>query len=1375
MADNSIPPGLTIRKTTEEIKLFDSVTKSIKDQANELAGIYKDKEFSVKLMANFEENLKKDIADKKEEHDRYIEFLKKQGATQDELEKQIKSHDQELKKFTDDSRKEYNKTINETQNQIDRLKEGVDKSLDSYKNFQRQVSADIKKLKDGGASSAEISAYLKKNADFYKENTQEMKSALDKVKDELAELSRNENITDDQKYLLRKQLLALEKSYDLEESHFNKQYKIFEEMNDELSSLQRSQEEADKKEKRQQKGKFKDTLLATMLGPFRLLTDPISKMLHNRDTFEQFQHKTEQKEEKFEIYEKSRKELNKLADEERENSRFEALMSGDKDEASKFEKPSIVNAGVNALIASFTPAALLTGLKQLSGFGEPSFEQYQAQANRAEDIENLVSALKTVTKNKIKGIPGALFDKREQGHDAIEGPVAAETQVDVLAPEPALEPAPTLALPSTLEPAPIPELPSALEPAPIPELPSALEPAPIPELEAILTSALESSLEPALTSALESVLAPALIFALESVPTPAPVLEPAPAQLILPSPATENAALEFNHAGLPTPVETNSLMAGTLSNQQETPLGIDGTSEEEALEGSLLDRISPNQASLLAKGGVVGAGVVFLARKLGLITDAFEDVKKKNKEEEGGLGNIAIDFMKENGMGMLKVAAPLAVMALGGVAIAKGMQMQERDTDDAQKYFDEGNTARGIETAILGDRARLTEENANQELGRTAGKTALLAGGAGLVAAGGIGTAAMVGTVASAGGVAAAGGLGAVGTAGMAAMGAALPPALIAAAVITAGMVVAKGTQEAFELGWDKNQAAIQKELSDTMLSEDSSTIDKIKAGAISLWKGLTGALAGGIREAGKVLDAETVIQNEKQLNFIKGQAAAGNEGYQRLMEMMQSEQFKALSEAEQKTMMQAEGLYDEFKASQEATQKTLGEHLMTAGRTIGGFFTGLVDTTMEGMRGKETAVWEKAALKGMENMTGEDRDRLSNSQSYQEAVSSGKDHKGAMEAAYLSESREKAVARGDLRKDGMAIQEGNWLAGMAAGGAVGGIPGAVTGALGGAAFGKYLGFGDTGKAYKEKQSDEEYRQTFEYSKRKTELMQKGMSSEEADLAAIEEQNALYEQALTLRLKQSKDYKKEFDKQLKEGKSIKEAEDAALRVARDIKRNTMTTTELAKSKFTEMGETLKGWAGNIGSFFKDKFSAAGQGMPDLGNMVAEGAKGVWDAVSEWFSGIWGGIKDKVSSILGTVGDGLDWAKGKAGDAGNWVKEKAGGIGDWFSGLFSGGEDSSGASAQINDGIVTKEGKVIELSPDDNIYATKNELRGGRDQETQSAMPDVPRTPAEFTDAGIVAAIQVLTDVLKNKEMSTTVVSHGESMNFDQYRMADALI
>jgi putative NADH-flavin reductase len=55
------------------------------------------------------------------------------------------------------------------------------------------------------------------------------------------------------------------------------------------------------------------------------------------------------------------------------------------------------------------------------------------------------------------------------------------------------------------------------------------------------------------------------------------------------------------------------------------------------------------------------------------------------------------------------------------------------------------------------------------------------------------------------------------------------------------------------------------------------------------------------------------------------------------------------------------------------------------------------------------------------------------------------------------------------------------------------------------------------------------------------------------------------------------------------------------------------------------------------------------------------------------------------------------------------------------------------------------------------------------------MPDVPRNPADFTDTRIVAAIEILTDILRKKEMTATFVSPGESVNFDQFRMADALI
>jgi hypothetical protein len=615
------------------------------------------------------------------------------------------------------------------------------------------------------------------------------------------------------------------------------------------------------------------------------------------------------------------------------------------------------------------------------------------------------------------------------------------------------------------------------------------------------------------------------------------------------------------------------------------------------------------------------------------------------------------------------------------------------------------------------------------------------------------------GAIAAGGALAGGAGLAGAGAAGMAAMGAAFPPALIAAAVAVGVTVIAKGTQEAFELGWDKNQSSIQKELNATIFDEDASVWEKIKAGAESTWKGFTGDLAGGIREAGNVLDAEAMIQNEKQIQFLKEQADAGNEDYARLLDLMKSEQFNAMNENERKMTMQAEGLYDDYEKMRQETQKSFGEHLLTAGRTIGGFFTGLVDTTMEGVRGKETARWEAEALRGMENMSGEDVARLKQSKEYQDTMANGGDVKSAMEAAYLKERKDEAIARGELTKDGMVIQQS----------------GALFGGLVGNKLGKYFGFGDMGLAYKERKTgteelDNEYRQTFEYSKRKAELMNEGKTAEEADLAVIAEQNRLYQDALTLRLKQAEDYKETFDRVLKETGDIKKAENEGLKAASKNKKNTMATNKLMKAKFMEVWKTVKDFAGNVGGWFKDKFSAAGQGMADLGKAIADGASAVWDSVTEWASGFWKWIGEKFTKVL----DGfLDFDGGLFGGDKKKLKTD-----DWpvTGGRLPGkgpGEEGE-ADASINDGIVLKNGKVVEISPDDNVYATKNEPRVIRDREAQAAMPSIRKTPAEFTDKNIVAMLQAILDRLNKLNIQPQVVTSGGDVNFDGLKMAGNL-
>lgn len=755
----------------------------------------------------------------------------------------------------------------------------------------------------------------------------------------------------------------------------------------------------------------------------------------------------------------------------------------------------------------------------------------------------------------------------------------------------------------------------------------------------------------------------------------------------------------------------------------------------------LLEKTAPNQNTLLAKGGILGASAVYLGNLLGDRLDEISEDQDK-KTGEGGLLSKASEFLSKNGLSLMKLAAPLAVMAVGGFMVKKGLDMQKRDTEDAKKYFEEGNTARGIETAWLGDRARLTEENANSELGRTTGKTALLAGGAATVGVG------AMGAIAAGGALAGGAGLAGAGAAGMAAMGAAFPPALIAAAVAVGATVIAKGTQEAFELGWDKNQANIQKELNAVIFSEDASLWDKIKAGLESTWKGVTGSLAGGIREAGSVLDAEAQIQNQKQIDFLKSQAEAGNENYARLLSMLQDEQFQAMDENEQKMLMQAEGLYDDYQKMQQETQKTFGEHLLTAGRVIGGFFTGMADTAKEGIRGAETARWEAETLKGMDTMSAQDVERLKQSAKYQETIANGGNAKSAMEAAYLSEQKDIAMARGDLTKDGMVMQSGGL-------------------------FGKYLGMGDMGLAYKARKTgtdalDNEYRQTFEYSKRKAELMNEGKTAEEADLAVIAEQNQLYEDALTLRLKQSDDYKNTFDKVLKETKDIKKAEEAGLKAARQNKKNTMTTTELMKKKFGEVWNSVKDFSKNIGGWFKDKFSAAGEGMKKLGEIISDGASAVWNSVTEWASRLWSSIGEKFTKVLGAlkdVGSGaLDL--GKAGF--EWLGDRAAAVRDWAVG------EKPTPDASIDDGIVLKNGKVIELSQDDNVYATKNEPKVIRDREAQAAMPSIPKTPADFSDKNIVTLLQMILDRLNKMDIKPQVITSGEDINFDGLKMAGAL-
>ncbi|MGL5958106.1 MAG: hypothetical protein ACRCZZ_05895, partial [Phocaeicola sp.] len=667
-------------------------------------------------------------------------------------------------------------------------------------------------------------------------------------------------------------------------------------------------------------------------------------------------------------------------------------------------------------------------------------------------------------------------------------------------------------------------------------------------------------------------------------------------------------------------------------------------------------------------------------------------------------------------------AIPLAM-------VAGGLMLQKRDTEDASVYAGQGETGKAIETFLLGDRKRLTEENANSELGRATGKNALLAGGiagTSALALGGVSAGLTAGATAAAGGAGIAGvGLASAG----ATLGAVVPPILIATAIAAGVTAIAKGTQEAYELGWDKNQAEIQRELYTVINSEDASFGDKFKATFSSKWKNLTGVIAGGIRSATEEIAGNTAIEWQRGLEYLEKSSAEGNTENARLLEMLKSDFYNDLSKKEQKQLLQAEGLMDEYSTFLSEGSSSALESVANGFRTVGSFFKGAVETSLDAFSGKQGGKLEAEALKDFQNLTGDDIQRLKESSSYLATMNEGGDHKKAMETAYLAEVREKNVALGVQKEDGSTI-----------------------------------GIQDTILSYL-KQDDDSYRQSREFQQKKALLMMEGKTSEEADLQAVAEYNALYEKSLEYRLKSSDDYKKHFKRLLAEGKSMKDAEAEALKLARENKKNTMTVNELVQEKFSTIVDSVRGFASSVGDKAKDVFGSISNN--DLTKSIASVAQSLWSAITEWFGNIgeWAsGSWSDVMSFLSGVGSG---AKDAVGGALDWAKEKAGNVKDGALGLLGITPD-----ATIDDGIVTKDGKVIKLSPDDNVYATKNEPTVMGDRDVQKAMPDIAFPSAEFTDENIVKAIQTLTEVLIKKNMTVnTGQESSESINFEQFRTA----
>lgn len=1104
-----------------------------------------------------------------------------------------------------------------------------------YKRFdeeQAQRIMDAKLLKQKGASDEEIIAYLSKRQDTYEKDTKALFDSFGNLHRTLEGwIEEDENLSGEDRVLLRKQLEVFQKSYDLNEQLRQENEKDKKKRNAVLDhiaeSVRGTWREALENGKEERKDAF-GSMAASLLGPLRVIADPISKFATGKTTKDLAQ----------DIFEK-------------------VTSKEDKE-----EKAAVRDLELESALSS-AQEPLTTSVSRISDLIEADLTPSLPAPEAAESPEVTVDAPEVMVPE---------IDTPEV-FNSINVPDISSPEVRVDAPQV--------------------------------EMP---EEKPIPLSEVLERLTINADLVNLIS---------------EDKPEFSEDKEP---ENSFQKPFTENETVLLpREPEIFKGIENSS---DELDNSlfEKSPLAPSVSTDE-----SLLNKTTPVETELLRKGGIIGASAVFLGKEIRKLGEGIDDIDLDGEDESfldklsGGKFSKTLTKLAPT---LASAAGVAAVAAVPVAMLVGGAKLQERDTEDAKKYAEQGNYGRAVETAWLGDRSRLTEENVNSELGRATGKTALIAGGVtgvGALAAGG----AAAGM--SAGAAAAAGGAGLLGT-GLAAAGATasavFPPVLIAAAIAAGVTVIAKGTQEAFELGWDKNQAEIQKNLYDTIYSEDSSIWEKIKASVSSGWKEFTGTLAGGIRGASEELEGDAAIEWQRGIEYLEKTAAEGNKENARLLTMLQSEEFKALSDKDQEMILKSEGLFDEYQTMLDEAQNSFGESLLNGLRATGDFFVGAVNTKMEALNGKKGAAIDAQLLKDMDKITGEDVERLKNSTAYAEALSQGKNKKQAMEAAYLEEKHKENAALGIQKENGAAV-----------------------------------GFNDYAITYfQKKKTDEDYRQTHEYSQEKAKLMQQGYTSEEADLKVIQEYNEMYEQALTYRLKQTKDYRDHYKKCLKEGKSMARAEKEALQVARENTRNTMTVTELIKDKFSSIGTSIKETFTKIGEKVSEGFNAFKES--DFGKIITDFTSRIWDSVTEWFGKIGNWFSEKWDSVTGALSGAWDTAKEGFSAAGDWIGDKATSFWNWITG--------NSPDEQINDGIVTKDGKVIQLSPDDNVYATKNMPTVVGDADAQRAMPSIPTPQAEFTDKGIIAAIQVLTEVLKSKNMSPEInIPDNSTVGFDQYRSA----
>lgn len=118
--------------------------------------------------------------------------MKRQGKSVEARDKKRLELDNKIARALNDQVDKFKEAQENHLKEIQKLKDDAEKSYKQHAEFQKQILNDVKKLRAGGASDAEITAYLKKNNDYFQENHKEMVDSLSRVNEKISDLTKQD-------------------------------------------------------------------------------------------------------------------------------------------------------------------------------------------------------------------------------------------------------------------------------------------------------------------------------------------------------------------------------------------------------------------------------------------------------------------------------------------------------------------------------------------------------------------------------------------------------------------------------------------------------------------------------------------------------------------------------------------------------------------------------------------------------------------------------------------------------------------------------------------------------------------------------------------------------------------------------------------------------------------------------------------------------------------------------------------------------------------------------------------------------------------------------------------------------------------------------